>query len=76
LPRNSLWLRPGTVHVHLLEEIATDGCAYDDRERLAGQVYARMAEAQRVTYGVESPPYRSVGREPDARPAVPAPGVA
>lgn len=57
LPRGSLWLRPGRVDVHLLEPVDASGLTYDDRDRLAGAVYERMADALRAEYGVDSPPY-------------------
>src|SRR5215213_5368882 len=44
LARHSLWLRAGTVHVHLLEPVPTAGLEYDDRDQLARTVHARMAE--------------------------------
>ena len=59
LPRGSLWLRAGRVDVHLLEPVDAAGLSYDDRDRLAGAVYARMADALRAEYGVESPPYQA-----------------
>lgn len=59
LPRGSFWLRPGRVDVHLLEPVDASGLTYDDRDRLAGTVYGRMADALRAEYGVESPPYRA-----------------
>ena len=52
LPRHSLWLRAGTVHVHLLEPVPTAGLDYDDRDQLARTVHARMAEALEAEYGV------------------------
>ena len=54
LPRGSLWLRAGTVHVHLLEPIPTEGYGYEDRDRLARLVHARLAEAQLALYGIGS----------------------
>jgi 1-acyl-sn-glycerol-3-phosphate acyltransferase len=70
LPRGSLWLRPGRVDVHLLEPVDTSGLTYDDRDRLAREVYDRMAEALRREYAVDSPPYRAERRldERDDRP--------
>ena len=60
-PRGSLRARSGHVHVHLLEPVPSAGLTYDDRERLSRAVYERMAAAMRALYGVESPPYVSVG---------------
>lgn len=72
LPRGSFWLRPGRVDVHLLEPVDAGGLTYDDRDRLAGAVYARMADLLRTAYGVDSPPYRAAahGDTPNA-PVVP-----
>ena len=78
LPRQSLWLRAGRVDVHLLAPVDAAGLTYDDRDALGGAVYARMADALRVEYGVESAPYRAAsarGGADDAR-AAPRAGVA
>jgi len=76
LPRGSLWLRPGRVDVHLLEPVDAAGLTYDDRDRLAGDVYARMADALRAEYGVDSPPYRAAPASSGAPTATtPAPGA-
>jgi 1-acyl-sn-glycerol-3-phosphate acyltransferase len=53
-PRGSLRANPGTVHVHLLPPVPTTGLTYDDRDQLARQVHARMAECLREQYGVVS----------------------
>lgn len=81
LPRGSFWLRPGRVDVHLLEPVDASGLTYGDRDRLAGIVYSRMADALRAEYGVESPPYRTAATRGEAPNAVapdapPAPGGA
>jgi 1-acyl-sn-glycerol-3-phosphate acyltransferase len=67
-PRGSLSVRPGRVDVHFLEPVETDGLTYDDRDRLARQVYERMAEAMERLYGVRSPGYG----DPAPPPPVPA----
>jgi 1-acyl-sn-glycerol-3-phosphate acyltransferase len=72
LPRGSLWLRPGRVDVHLLEPVDPEGLTYDDRDRLAREVYDRMADALRREYAVDSPPYRADARRMSASPADPA----
>lgn len=51
-PRDEFRASPGTVHVHLLEPIPTEGLSYDDRNDLADRVRERMAECLRTTYGV------------------------
>lgn len=62
--RDSLRVRSGTVHVHLLDPIDTRGMTYTDRERLSEECWRRMAEALRSEHGIESrPPVRvSAGR--------------
>ena len=57
-PRGSLRANPGTVHVHLLPPVPTAGLTYDDRDALADQVRARMAECLRQHYGVDTPDRR------------------
>lgn len=54
LPRGSLWVRAGTVDVHLLEPISTVGYDYDDRQRLVDQVWVSMASALERHYGIVS----------------------
>jgi 1-acyl-sn-glycerol-3-phosphate acyltransferase len=53
--RDSWAIRPGHVHLHFLEPITTTGLTYEDRDRLARQVEARMAAAMQELYGVDSP---------------------
>ena len=55
LRRGSLWLKPGTIHIHLLEPVETTGMTYDDRDRLAGLVRERMAAELERLYGIRSP---------------------
>ena len=45
-------VRPGVVDVHLLEEVATEGYSYEDRDRLVAVVYDRMAAALHEHHGV------------------------
>jgi 1-acyl-sn-glycerol-3-phosphate acyltransferase len=56
LPRGSLWVRSGTVHVHFLEPIETTGLDYDDRDMLSRVAWERMADALRTEHGIESGP--------------------
>lgn len=49
LPRNSLRVHPGRVHVQILDPIPTTGMGYDDRDRLASQVHRAMATAVQST---------------------------
>jgi 1-acyl-sn-glycerol-3-phosphate acyltransferase len=53
-PRGSWHVRSGTVHVHFLEPISTEGMTYEDRDRLAQECWTRMANAMREEYGVDS----------------------
>lgn len=58
LPRGSFWVRKHDVHIHVLDEIPTTGCTYEDRNRLAQQVRNAMAAAQEKLYGIPSPVWR------------------
>ncbi len=51
-PRGTFRASPGTVHVHLLEPVPTEGLSYDDRDALGERVRERMAECLRDRYGV------------------------
>ena len=53
-PNGSLDVTPGTVNIHLLDPIPTDGLAYDDRDALADLVQARMIEAMAALYHVNA----------------------
>lgn len=52
-PRGEFRASPGTVNVHVLEPISTEGLTYDDRDELAEKVRMRMAECLRTVYGVD-----------------------
>ena len=54
--KGSLWAHPGTIDVHLLEPVSTEGVDYDHRESLMQRVRTRMADAMRDLYGVEPLP--------------------
>ena len=45
MPRGRLRIRPGTVRIRLLDPMGVEGYSYDDRERLATEVRARIADA-------------------------------
>ncbi|MDB4900148.1 MAG: acyltransferase [Gemmatimonadetes bacterium] len=47
-------IRPGTVHLHLLEPVPTTGYDYDHRHELMNVVRQRMADCLRDEYGVRS----------------------
>ena len=59
LPKGSFWARAGTVDVHFLEPVPTEGLTYDDRESLSRAVYDRMANAFREIYGIEPQPFEA-----------------
>lgn len=52
-PRGSFRATPGTVHVHLLDAVPTDGLDYNDRDMLAERVHAHMADLLRTEYNVQ-----------------------
>jgi 1-acyl-sn-glycerol-3-phosphate acyltransferase len=52
--KGSFRIRAGTVHVHLLEPVATTGYDYEHRHELMRVVWDRMAGALREHYGVLS----------------------
>ncbi len=54
MPKGAWLVRPGTVHVHLLEPVPTIGYDYDHRHDLMNEVWQRMAKTLRDEYGVES----------------------
>lgn len=56
LKRDSLWVHPGTIDIHLLEPVPTADVPYDRRDELMAKVRGRMAEAMRELYGVEPLP--------------------
>jgi 1-acyl-sn-glycerol-3-phosphate acyltransferase len=56
MPRGSLWARPGTIDIHLLEPVSTAAVDYDHRETLMRIVRTRMADAMRKLYGIEALP--------------------
>jgi 1-acyl-sn-glycerol-3-phosphate acyltransferase len=57
LPRGSMWARKHDIHIHVLDDIPTTGCTYDDRNRLAAAAHDMMAKAQKELYGIDSPPW-------------------
>lgn len=52
-PRGEFRASPGTVHVHVLEPIATEGLSYEERDNLSETVRRRMADCLRDEYGVD-----------------------
>jgi 1-acyl-sn-glycerol-3-phosphate acyltransferase len=53
-PKGSFRIHSGTVHVHLLEPVPTEGYDYEHRHALMRTVWERMAEVLRTEYGVVS----------------------
>ena len=54
-PRGSLKAHPGTVHVHLLDPVPTEGLTYEQRDELCDTVRSRMMDALRDVYQVTPP---------------------
>lgn len=52
MPKGTFRIRSGTVHLHFLEPVPTEGLAYDDRSELMSVVWNRMADEMRAIYGV------------------------
>jgi 1-acyl-sn-glycerol-3-phosphate acyltransferase len=62
MPKGSLLVRPGRVHLHFLPPIDTEGKSYDDRDALADDAQSRIAECLRREYGVTPAPERAESR--------------
>ena len=54
MAKGSFRVRPGTVHVHLLEPVPTTGYDYEHRHDLIRVVWNRMAVVLKERYGVDS----------------------
>jgi 1-acyl-sn-glycerol-3-phosphate acyltransferase len=54
MPKGSFIVRSGTVHIHFLEPVPTQGYTYDDRTRLMELVWSRMATEMQRLYGVHT----------------------
>ena len=68
-PKGRWWrVRSGTVHVHFLEELPTEGTTYDDRNAMAALCWRRMADALEREYGVVSDRSHGNGRTPKGTP--------
>lgn len=52
--KGSFVIRPGTVHVHFLDEIPTAGMQYEDRDAIADECWRRMASALETEHRVVS----------------------
>ena len=63
-PKGSFLVRSGTVDIHFLEPVATEGYGYEQRAALMERVWQRMADALRDEYGVATSEY-AVAKEGD-----------
>ncbi len=63
LPRGRWLVSPGSVNLHFLEPIPTEGLTFADRERLVAQVWTSMALAFSSLYGVESDRRNVIGTD-------------
>jgi 1-acyl-sn-glycerol-3-phosphate acyltransferase len=54
MPKGSFIIRSGTVHLHFLEPIPTEGLTYADRTELMERVWSRMADEMRRLYGIQT----------------------
>jgi len=50
LPKKTFRIRPGTVHLHLLDPVPTAGFTYDQRDTLADVVHERLSTAMNTLY--------------------------
>jgi 1-acyl-sn-glycerol-3-phosphate acyltransferase len=53
--KGSFRVRPGTVHIHYLEPVPTQGHTYEERTQLMAETHARMDALLVREYGVVSP---------------------
>lgn len=63
MPRGQWLVHSGTVHLHFLEPIPTEGLTYADRERLVAQVWTSMANTLATAYGIESDRRNAIGTD-------------
>jgi 1-acyl-sn-glycerol-3-phosphate acyltransferase len=54
MSKGSFNIRSGTVHIHFLEPIPTQGYTYEDRTTLMEKVWSRMASEMQRMYGVRT----------------------
>lgn len=64
LPKGTWLVRPRRVDVHLLEHVSVEGLDLSDRDRVASEVWSRMANALETHYGVKSVERRSTAPVP------------
>jgi 1-acyl-sn-glycerol-3-phosphate acyltransferase len=65
--KGTMLVRPGPLHVHLLEPVPTAGLDSSDRDELARTVRSRMVDALSSLYGIESEPSRSKAQITESR---------
>ena len=70
-PRGSLKGKSGTVHVHLLDPIPTEGLTYEQRDELCERVRTQMGIVLRDSYQV-NPSLVDTNEQPDAIASIPA----
>jgi 1-acyl-sn-glycerol-3-phosphate acyltransferase len=63
-------VRAGTVHVHFLEEVSTEGTTYEDRGALAAVCWRRMADVLVREYGIVSDRPPLAGKATTERPSL------
>ena len=54
MPKGSFLIRKGTVHLHFLEPVPTQGYTYEDRSELMEKVWSYMATEMKRLYGVHT----------------------
>ncbi|HEX2718405.1 MAG TPA: lysophospholipid acyltransferase family protein [Gemmatimonadaceae bacterium] len=59
--KGSFRVRSGTVHIHFLEQVPTEGISYEDRAQLMETVWRRMADFLRDEYHVGTNEYPIAG---------------
>lgn len=63
-PKGSFRVRSGTVDIHFLEHVPTEGYGYEQRAELMEVVWQRMADTLRNEYGVATSEY-AVAKDTD-----------
>lgn len=61
MAKGSFRVRPGTVDIHFLPPIETEGLTYEDRDRLAVATRTAIGGVLQREYGVQSPPWSPRG---------------
>lgn len=54
MPKDSYLIRGGTVHIHFLDPVPTQGLTYEDRTALMEKVWSQMAGAMERLYAVHT----------------------